>query len=129
VKVLIIIILFLTACNPQKKLARLLNKNPSLVSSSDTTIYFETKSVDTSFIFSSNSNRDTFVIFDTKTKIYRHYDTIRLEQLSIRDSIFVNTHTIKSVSATEKELKKNLIISLSLIAFMFLMYALRNLIK
>ena len=128
-KVLLVIILFLTACNPQKKLARLLNKNPSLVSSSDTTIYFETKSVDTSFIFSSNSNRDTFVILDTKTKIYRHYDTIRLEQLSIRDSIFVNTHTIKSVSATEKELKKNLIISLSLIAFMFLMYALRNLIK
>lgn len=128
-KVLIIIILFLSACNPHKKLARLLNKNPSLVSSSDTTIYFETKSVDTSFIFSSNSNRDTFVIFDTKTKIYRHFDTIRLEQLSIRDSIFVNTHTIKSVSATEKELKKNLIISLSLIAFMFLMYALRNLIK
>jgi len=129
VKVLLVIILFLTACNPQKKLARLLNKNPSLVSNSDTTIYFETKSVDTSFVFSSNSNRDTFVILDTKTKIYRHYDTIRLEQLSIRDSIFVNTHTIKSVSATEKELKKNLIISLSLIAFMFLMYALRNLIK
>jgi hypothetical protein len=127
VRVLLIIVLFLTACSPSKRLAKLLNRNPDLIGIFDTTVYFETSSIDTSFILSNSSNRDTFVITDTKIKIYRHFDTIRIDRPTSRDSIFVNTHTIQT--ATEKKRYPTLIISLSLIALMFLLYMLRNIFK
>ena len=126
-RVLLIIVLFLTACSPSKRLAKLLNRNPDLIGIFDTTVYFETNSIDTSFILSNTSNRDTFVITDTKIKIYRHFDTIRIDRPTTRDSIFVNTHTIQA--ATEKKRYPTLIISLSLIALMFLLYMLRNIFK
>ena len=126
-RVLLIIVLFLTACSPSKRLAKLLNRNPDLIGIFDTTVYFETNSIDTSFILSNSSNRDTFVITDTKIKIYRHFDTIRIDRPTSRDSIFVNTHTIQA--ATEKKRYPTLIISLSLIALMFLLYMLRNIFK
>ena len=126
-RVLLIIVLFLTACSPSKRLAKLLNRNPDLIGIFDTTVYFETNSIDTSFILSNTSNRDTFVITDTKIKIYRHFDTIRIDRPTTRDSIFVNTHTIQA--ATEKKGIPTLIISLSLIALMFLLYMLRNIFK
>lgn len=126
-RVLLIIVLFLTACSPSKRLAKLLNRNPDLIGIFDTTVYFETSSIDTSFILSNSSNRDTFVITDTKIKIYRHFDTIRIDRPTSRDSIFVNTHTIQT--ATEKKRYPTLIISLSLIALMFLLYMLRNIFK
>ena len=126
-RVLLIIVLFLTACSPSKRLAKLLNRNPDLIGIFDTTVYFETSSIDSSFILSNSSNRDTFVITDTKIKIYRHFDTIRIDRPTSRDSIFVNTHTIQT--ATEKKRYPTLIISLSLIALMFLLYMLRNIFK
>jgi hypothetical protein len=127
VRVFIIISLFLVSCSPSKRLSKLLSKNPNLTGIFDTTVYFETNKIDTSFIFSSTSNRDTFVITDTKIKIYRHFDTIRIDRPTSRDSIFVNTHTIQA--ATEKKRYPTLIISLSLIALMFLLYMLRNIFK
>ena len=126
-KVLLIILLFITACSPSKRLSRLLNRNPDLIGIFDTTVYFETKSIDTSFIVSNTSNRDTFVITDTKIKIYRHFDTLWIDRPTSKDSIFVNTHTIKTVP--EKKEISNIIISLALIALMFLLYMLRNIFK
>lgn len=126
-KILLIIFIFLTACSPSKRLAKLLNRNPDLIGIFDTTVYFETNSIDTSFIVSNTSNRDTFVITDTKIKIYRHFDTIRIDKPTTRDSIFVNTHTIQAVA--EKKGIPTLIISLALIALMFLLYMLRNIFK
>lgn len=126
-KYIIIILLFITACSPSKKLSRLLKKNPNLIGVFDTTVYFETKSIDTSFVVSNTSNRDTFVITDTKIKIYRHFDTIRIDRPTSKDSIFVNTHTIQTIE--EKKGIPTLIISLSLIALMFLLYMLRNVFK
>lgn len=127
-KYILIIVLFSTACSPSKRLARLLNRNPNLIGVFDTTVYFETKSIDTSFIVSNTSNRDTFVITDTKIKIYRHFDTIRIDRPTTRDSIFVNTHTIQTVAKEDKKIP-TLLISLSLIALMFLLYMLRNVFK
>ena len=126
-KYILIILLFITACSPSKSLSRLLNRNPDLIGIFDTTVYFETKSIDTSFILSNTSNRDTFVITDTKIKIYRHFDTIRIDRPTSKDSIFVNTHTINTVP--EKKGISNFIISLALIALMFLLYMLRNVFK
>ena len=127
-KYILIILLFITACSPSKRLSRLLNRNPDLIGIFDTTVYFETKSIDTSFIVSNTSNRDTFVITDTKIKIYRHFDTLWIDRPTSKDSIFVNTHTIQTVPPEKKGIS-NVIISLALIALMFLLYMLRNVFK
>ena len=78
--------LCISGCTPAKRLSRIVKNNPHLIQSTDTTIYFETSSVDTSFVFNNTSRSDTFYIQETKTKIYRHFDTIKLKQETISRS-------------------------------------------
>jgi hypothetical protein len=122
------IIVLISSCSPQKKLAKLLYKNPNLINSFDTTIYFETNSVDTSFIFSSKSNKDTFIINDTKTRIFRYYDTLRIEQDKIRDSVIVKTHEIINVDPDKGTMNffDKLLILLSLVTVIFVSYKSKN---
>jgi len=125
---IVCIFLILAGCSPTKRLSNLLNKNPYLVTSFDTTIFFETKSIDTSFIFTKNS--DTFFIKDTKTKIFRHYDTLRVFQDPIRDSVIIKIKEIKIIPTEKKDNKLflKILILLSLIAVIFVSYTFRNIL-
>ena len=101
-KVLLIILLFISACSPTKRLSRIISNNPFLVQQVDTTVYFTSNSVDTSFIFNETSKTDTFLINKTNTIIYRHFDTIRIETKPITDSIII-TKEIINLPAKEKK--------------------------
>ena len=120
----ILLLALLVSCSPQKRIARLMDKYPSAVTSfnKDTTIYFETISKDTSFVISSTSHRDTFYIKDTKTKIYRHLDTVWVAQEAVRDSIRVQqtTHEVIVKEKSTKSLDRLIIlfaISLLIVGF------------
>lgn len=131
---LLLISLFVVSCSPQKRLSKLVSKYPNLIENKDTTIYFQTSSVDTSFVFNNFSSKDTFYIKDTKTKIYRFYDTIRVQQESKKDSLIINTHTIEVKEQTETEkIKRNifnkLVIILTFIVVIMALYLFRNVIK
>jgi len=130
----LLISLFVVSCSPQKRLSKLVSKYPNLIENKDTTIYFQTSSVDTSFVFNNFSSKDTFYIKDTKTKIYRFYDTIRVQQESKKDSLIINTHTIEVKEQTETEkIKRNifnkLVIILTFIVVIMALYLFRNVIK
>ena len=88
-RVIYIICFFLLSCSPAKKLSRLVDKYPHLIQNVDTTIYFTTNSVDTSFIFNNYSKIDTFYIAKTNTTIYRHFDTLRIETQPRIDSVII----------------------------------------
>ena len=111
----ILLLTLLVSCSPQKRIARLMDKYPSAVTSfnKDTTIYFETVSKDTSFIINNTSHRDTFYIKDTETKIYRHLDTLYVTQESIRDSVRIQqtTHEVIVKERSTKSLDKLIILS------------------
>ena len=94
----------MVGCTPQKRLLRLLTKHPYLLEQNDTLVTFKTPSVDTMFFFSKDTlvNRDTFVIRETKTRIYRHFDTLKVKQESLKDSVVV------SQEVTIKENKSNI---------------------
>ena len=129
-----LISLFVVSCSPQKRLSKLVSKYPNLIETKDTTIYFQTSSVDTSFVFNNFSSKDTFYIKDTKTKIYRFYDTIRVQQESKKDSLIINTHTIEVKEQTETEKIKRdifnkLVIILTFIVVIMALYLFRNVIK
>jgi len=131
---LLLISLFVVSCSPQKRLSKLVSKYPNLIETKDTTIYFQTSSVDTSFVFNNFSSKDTFYIKDTKTKIYRFYDTIRVQQESKKDSLIINTHTIEVKEQTETEKIKRdifnkLVIILTFIVVIMALYLFRNVIK
>ena len=131
---LLLISLFVVSCSPQKRLSNLVSKYPNLIETKDTTIYFQTSSVDTSFVFNNFSSKDTFYIKDTKTKIYRFYDTIRVQQESKKDSLIINTHTIEVKEQTETEKIKRdifnkLVIILTFIVVIMALYLFRNVIK
>ena len=100
---IIVIFLFIGGCTPQKRLTRLMVKHPYLFENKDTVIYRSTPEVDTTFIFSKDTliNKDTFTIVETKTYIYRHNDTIRVEQKPIRDTI-----TVRQIITPERKQKK-----------------------
>ena len=71
---------------------------------------------------------------DTKTKIYRFYDTIRVQQESKKDSLIINTHTIEVKEQTETEKIKRdifnkLVIILTFIVVIMALYLFRNVIK
>jgi len=128
VKYLILIFLFCN-CTPTKQLSRLIKNNPDLIQNVDTTIYIESSSVDTSFIFSENFNRDTFYIEDIKTKIFRYYDTLRVETESIRDSVIIKTNTIKIVPEKIKQNHFNkVIIVLSFLVVLMVLYIVGKLV-
>jgi ATP-dependent protease HslVU (ClpYQ) ATPase subunit len=102
-RLIYIVCFFLVSCSPSKRLTRLITKYPGLVQTTDTTIYFETKSVDTSFIFTNNSNVDTFYVAKTNTTIYRHLDTIWFKSEPIRDSITITKQIIKVDQAKDQK--------------------------
>mgnify|MGYP003676897828 FL=1 len=127
-KYLIIVLLF-CKCTPTKQLSRLIKNNPDLIQNVDTTIYIESSSVDTSFIFSENFNRDTFYIEDIKTKIFRYYDTLRVETESTRDSVIIKTNTIKIVPEKIKQNHFNkVIIVLSFLVVLMVLYIVGKLV-
>jgi len=88
-RIIYILCFFLLSCSPAKKLSRLVDKYPHLIQNVDTTIYFTTNSVDTSFIFNNYSKVDTFYIAKTNTTIYRHFDTLRVETEPRIDSVII----------------------------------------
>jgi len=103
-RLIYILCFILVSCSPSKKLTRLVTKYPGLIQNIDTTIYFETKSIDTSFVFTNNSNVDTFYIAKTNTTIYRHLDTIWYQAKPIRDSVIITKQIIKVDQAKDKGL-------------------------
>ena len=127
-KYLILIFLFCN-CTPTKQLSRLIKNNPDLIQNVDTTIYIESSSVDTSFIFSENFNRDTFYIEDIKTKIFRYYDTLRVETESTKDSVIIKTNTIKIMPEKAKQNYFNkIIIVLSFLVALMVLYIVGKLV-
>ena len=127
-KYLILIFLFCN-CTPTKQLSRLIKNNPDLIQNVDTTIYIESSSVDTSFIFSESFNRDTFYIEDIKTKIFRYYDTLRVETESTKDSVIIKTNTIKIVPEKIKQNYFNkVIIVLSFLVVLMVLYIVGKLV-
>ena len=127
-KYLILIFLFCN-CTPTKQLSRLIKNNPDLIQNVDTTIYIESSSVDTFFIFSENFNRDTFYIEDIKTKIFRYYDTLRVETESTKDSVIIKTNTIKIVPEKIKQNYFNkVIIVLSFLVVLMVLYIVGKLV-
>ena len=132
--VLSIICLLLFSCTPAKRISRILKKNPNLIQQVDTTVYFNTSSADTTFVFNNLSKVDTFYIEETKTKIYRHYDTIRVEQESIRDSVIINKEIIKiaeksKIDKFKESIFNKLIVILTFIVVIMALYMFRNTIK
>ena len=130
----LLISFFIISCTPSQRLTRLVSKYPYLIQNTDTTIYYQTSSVDTSFVFNNSSTSDTFYIQETQTKIYRFYDTIRVEQDSKKDSIIINTHTIEVKEQTKKEkIERNifnkLVVILTFIVVIMALYLFRNVIK
>ena len=126
--------LLIVGCTPQKRLTNLVSKYPYLIQDNDTTIYYQTSSVDTSFVFNKTSNSDTFYIQETQTKVYRYYDTIRVEQDEIKDSIIINTHTIEIKEQTDKDklqrsIFNKLVIILTFIVVIMSLYLFRNILR
>jgi len=128
VRCLILILLF-CSCSPVKRFSRLVKNNPDLIEDVDTTIYLQTSSVDTSFVFSESFHRDTFFIKDIKTKIFRYYDTLRVETEASRDSIIIKKNTIKIIPEKEKQnYFKKIIIILSFFVVLMVLYIVGKLV-
>jgi ABC-type transport system involved in multi-copper enzyme maturation permease subunit len=110
-RLIYIICFFLLSCSPAKKLSRLVDKYPHLVQNVDTTIYFTTNSVDTSFIFNNYSQIDTFYIAKTNTTIYRHFDTLKIETEPRIDSVIIT----KQIFNIDKKQDKGMNILIKLV--------------
>lgn len=110
-RVIYILCFFLLSCSPAKKLSRLVDKYPHLIQNVDTTIYFTTNSVDTSFIFNNYSKVDTFYIAKTNTTIYRHFDTLRVETQPRIDSVIIT----KQIFNIDKKQDKGMNILIKLV--------------
>jgi len=110
-RIIYILCFFLLSCSPAKKLSRLVDKYPHLIQNVDTTIYFTTNSVDTSFIFNNYSKVDTFYIAKTNTTIYRHFDTLRVETQPRIDSVIIT----KQIFNVDKKEDKGMNILIKLV--------------
>ena len=110
-RVIYILCFFLLSCSPAKKLSRLVDKYPHLIQNVDTTIYFTTNSVDTSFIFNKYSQIDTFYIAKTNTTIYRHFDTLMVETEPRIDSVIIT----KQIFNIDKKQDKGMNILIKLV--------------
>lgn len=122
--------LCLFSCSPTKRLTKILKENPNLIETNDTTIYLKTVNVDTTFVFNKTSNNDTFYIKDIKTKIYRFYDTLRVETENKIDSIIIKTHTIKMIPEQEnKKIFNKIVVILSFFVVIMALYVFRNIFK
>lgn len=98
ITILILILIALSSCSPQKQLTRMQHKYPYLFENKgiDTLIIRETPKVDTSFVFSSS--KDTTVLKDTfyyqNTIIYRHKDTLWVKSDPVKDTIRIKSDPI-----------------------------------
>lgn len=110
-RIIYILCFFLLSCSPAKKLSRLVDRYPHLIQNVDTTIYFTTNSVDTSFIFNNYSKVDTFYIAKTNTTIYRHFDTLRVETEPRIDSVIIT----KQIFNVDKKEDKGMNILIKLV--------------
>jgi ABC-type transport system involved in multi-copper enzyme maturation permease subunit len=110
-RLIYIICFFLLSCSPAKKLSRLVDKYPHLIQNVDTTIYFTTNSVDTSFVFNKYSQIDTFYIAKTNTTIYRHFDTLKIETEPRIDSVIIT----KQIFNIDKKQDKGMNILIKLV--------------
>ena len=110
-RLIYIVCFFLLSCSPAKKLSRLVDKYPHLIQNVDTTIYFTTNSVDTSFVFNNYSKIDTFYIAKTNTTIYRHFDTLKIETEPRIDSVIIT----KQIFNVEKKEDKGINILIKLV--------------
>ena len=110
-RLIYIICFFLLSCSPAKKLSRLVDKYPHLIQNVDTTIYFTTNSVDTSFVFNNSSQIDTFYIAKTNTTIYRHFDTLMVETEPRIDSVIIT----KQIFNIDKKQDKGMNILIKLV--------------
>ena len=110
-RVIYIVCFFLLSCSPAKKLSRLVDKYPHLIQNVDTTIYFTTNSVDTSFVFNNYSKIDTFYIAKTNTTIYRHFDTLKIETEPRIDSVIIT----KQIFNIDKKQDKGMNILIKLV--------------
>ena len=110
-RVIYLLCFFLLSCSHAKKLSRLVDKYPHLVQNVDTTIYFTTNSVDTSFIFNNYSKIDTFYIAKTNTTIYRHFDTLKIETEPRIDSVIIT----KQIFNIDKKQDKGMNILIKLV--------------
>jgi ABC-type transport system involved in multi-copper enzyme maturation permease subunit len=110
-RLIYILCFFLLSCSPAKKLSRLVDKYPHLIQNVDTTIYFTTNSVDTSFIFNKYSQIDTFYIAKTNTTIYRHFDTLKIETEPRIDSVIIT----KQIFNIDKKQDKGMNILIKLV--------------
>ena len=113
-RLIYIICFFLLSCSPAKKLSRLVDKYPHLIQNVDTTIYFTTNSVDTSFIFNNYSKVDTFYIAKTNTTIYRHFDTLRVKTQPRIDSVIIT----KQIFNVDKKQDKGMNILIKLVVLL-----------
>lgn len=116
-RLIFIIAFFIVACSPQKKLSKLIKKHPELVQSKDTTIYFHTSKTDTNFVFNTQSSRDTFVVENTNTKIYRHYDTLRIYTPPRVDSVVITKNIIQVLPKTKANFKTTIFEGIRVIFF------------
>jgi len=132
--IILSICLLLFNCTPTKRISKILYNNPDLIQTRDTTIYIKSSSIDTTFILNRKTNKDTFYINEIKTQIIRHYDTLKIETESKRDSIIIKTNTIKLIPRTQKEIQnynyfKRIVIILCFLVVLMGLYVIRNLIK
>lgn len=118
-RIIYILCFFVLSCSPSKKLARLVKKYPSLQQTVDTTIYFTTNKVDTSFVFNNTSKVDTFYINKTNTIIYRHFDTLSVKTEPRIDSVIVTKQILK----IKKEEPKDFNLLLKLIILLIILSA------
>ena len=117
---------FLQGCTPAKRLARLEKKHPELFSS-DTAVSFDVRpgvEVDTVRVL---REIDTLVLSDTRTRIYRHYDTFKVVQSVPPCTTRIERITQQRASAGPDHIK-NLIVALCtmLVAFIILVWITRR---
>ena len=99
----ILLILSLFGCSAQKRITRIINNNPELAHTIDSVVIREYESYDTQTII---NHIDSIVINNQSvtTKIYRHYDTFRVEQEIKPDTI---VKYITKIQPYKKELKRS----------------------
>lgn len=94
-----IILLFLAACSPQKRISRLCDKYPKLCNYDTTwtdTLISHRTLVDSSFTM----NRIDTIVFErygVKTQIYRHYDSFKVLQHQTDTHYVINTQKVITV--------------------------------
>ena len=99
----ILLILSLFGCSAQKRITRIINKHPELSHTIDSVVVREYESYDTQTII---NHIDSIVINNQSvtTKIYRNYDTFRVEQDIKPDTI---VKYITKIQPYKKELKRS----------------------